>query len=249
MKHIFFNKINRTLFFNIFFSDRIQLYIATFYFFLSGITASGSFYLTLNFLRKSAYLMNSKLSILILITAIFLLIITFNFLIKTIRFLFMAGEDENITTILQKKFLRDQMLNRTSLMSLVSEPSLYSEKRYSCFIASAKFLRIINKNIDTINYQDDNLDTFFHLLCKYSDLSDKKIHKMIKKLIQNPKIDMTLKNVHSEDIYLFLEEEEELINFSRSFPVHQEKKYLYSELSKNTHSAFQHKSVYPKKRL
>jgi len=247
MNPIFLNKINRTLFFNIFFSDRIQLYVSAFYFLLSGMTGYGSFYLI--FLIKSTDLIHSKFLILLLITVIFLLIITFNFLIKTIRFLFMTGEDQKITTMLQNKLLRDQSLNRTPLMSLVSEPSLYSERRYSCFIASAKFLRIINENIDTINHQNDNLDTFFHLLCKYSDLSDKKIHKLIKNLIQNPKIDMTIKNVHGEDIYLFLEEEKELINFARSFTINQEKKSLYAEISKNTHSTFQNKSSYPKKRL
>lgn len=55
MNPIFLNKINRTLFFNIFFSDRIQLYFSAFYFLLSGMTGYGSLYTGLSKNTHSAF--------------------------------------------------------------------------------------------------------------------------------------------------------------------------------------------------
>lgn len=115
--------------------------------------------------------------------------------------------DRPVIRQIKNKKNKDDLINNSDIMRL-----LESENDYPVdlsFLQSQKFKKFLFKNIDTINHQNKNKETFLHYLLKRKDQEQPCIQEIIINILKYQHVNVFLCDAQNQPIYHYLSYEQQ----------------------------------------
>lgn len=115
--------------------------------------------------------------------------------------------DRPLIRQLKNKKNEDDLVNNSDIMRLLESGN--DESVDLSFLQSQTFKNFLFENINTINHQNNNKETFLHILLKRKDNPNQYINELILSILKHEHVDVFICDAQNQPVYNYLSYEQQ----------------------------------------